>query len=215
MNKAELFMEVRTSLMQEMDRNVDNYKNNRISYDAAYGNIRVIGDEFEKFLMNCIAYLHIDATEIEVDEVIKIFKSQAVQKLEDVIDAKRVRIANMTKQEAIQHHRHMWNWIANRIIETEAPLPVSLLKEEYMDEHGFKDVAINWFACEYALEESKRQKDSGSACKYCPIDWDVECNLACFNREGLYAQVLKYNPKGDYREQAKLCKRIAELSERM
>lgn len=123
----------------------------------------------------------------------------------------------LTREQAIELHRDMWNWMADQIICAKEPRHIYFLKKEYVDKHNFCNVCNNCFLCEYAGREGIANECIGDFCEYCPIEWGEENNHRCAdNSLGLYAQAAHYNYyRDEYMKQAEQCRQIANLPERM
>ena len=112
----------------------------------------------------------------------------------------------ITKSEAIENHRKMWNWIAEETLRQKCIVE----KEEYFEAHGITDIPrYKCYCCEYDYSEA------GFCCSNCPIEWGGIFN-SCNDRDkfgdnGLYALWYKTT---DYIKAAELAKQIAELPER-
>ena len=80
----------------------------------------------------------------------------------------------LTKQEAIEGHRKMWNWIADRL-EKATPrdtFDVYNLKMEYEELHNLK-LFCSCYLCEYARKKSLDEDiDLYKRCVYCPLLWE-------------------------------------------
>lgn len=125
----------------------------------------------------------------------------------------------MTKQEAVENHRKLWNWIAeqNRLTDKNTdPVTKPLFFEEH-DING-RDIPVHYcYACQYA--SNLTDPDDPGKCDYCPIDWTDNGKLKherCINNEetGLYDQFSKAVNRHSMRRCAVIAKRIAELPER-
>ncbi len=109
----------------------------------------------------------------------------------------------ITKSEAIENHRKMWNWIADETLKQKCVVD----KQDYFETHEMTDIPFSYcYCCEYACRE----------CSHCPIDWGGEFG-GCVSRDnidderGLYILWCK---EPDYIKAAELAKQIAELPER-
>lgn len=71
----------------------------------------------------------------------------------------------LTKEQAIQEHRKMWNWIADRLENGDA-YDIADLKEYYLEGSIYRkeDIINNCFCCHYA---------EGN-CDNCPLKWGTE-----------------------------------------
>lgn len=81
---------------------------------------------------------------------------------------------DMTKEQAIEGHRKMWNWIADRL-EKATPrdtFDVYDLKQEYETLHDLK-LFCSCYLCEYANEKVLDECiKSQERCMYCPLLWE-------------------------------------------
>ncbi|WP_368302856.1 hypothetical protein [Mediterraneibacter gnavus] len=114
----------------------------------------------------------------------------------------------LTREEAILWHRKMWNWIADKIEKEKGYQNINYLKKEYCDIKGFHCETNNCFCCEYTK----------CNCDFCPIEWESNTgDFMCLDRceendyEGLYSLCCD---EEDWKEQAKLARKIANLQER-
>lgn len=132
----------------------------------------------------------------------------------------------LTREETIKYHREMWNWIADQIIKSQHVLNIHILKHEYVANKfdPFPSITCNCFACEYAKNK----------CARCPVEWENEymtydnngCPCETWNdlnidsRNGLYGNCRieydnrKLRNKNNWKHQAELARRIANLPER-
>ena len=124
----------------------------------------------------------------------------------------------LTKKQAIEEHRKMWNWIAERIknypLKKLFLLPnynwlslISDLKYYYLYEvkkQVFGDLDNDCFCCEYA-----------SNCRHCLIVWSGT-NKICFEKFGEYLELISLNGYSDENKEKayKLALKIANLPER-
>lgn len=86
-----------------------------------------------------------------------------------------------TKQQAIEKHRKMWNWIANQLDKAEelknngntlgTLYEVWLLKCKYTEKLEY-NILHNCFCCEYDWRQSV--KSEAKDCTYCPLCWGTE-----------------------------------------
>lgn len=127
----------------------------------------------------------------------------------------------LTKKQAIEEHRKMWNWIADQY-ENKTAL---LNKTECVDDlkHCYvsvtfpgKTIENDCFCCEYDFE-------FGGICEYCPLEWDsiydfCMCIDKYFECDNLYALLSDINhvtcSDNDFSYCADLARQIANLPER-
>lgn len=118
----------------------------------------------------------------------------------------------LTRKEAIQKCRDMWNWIAD---ETEK-LGRIVKKEEYFEKHGLQVPEHYCYLCEYTLDEDDfdcRTVD----CWECPLNFGVEGRYACENPESPYKQwwyAITNLEESTIAEIAGLAREVANLPER-
>ena len=128
-------------------------------------------------------------------------------------------ILKLTKEDAIQEHRKMWNWIAEQYEHGSVGI-VSYLKARYLEqyEHGkWSYIDRNCFCCEY--DNENRVNEDGCKCSYCPIQWESNMSeyMCCDRFEdddsvGLYCHIEEISYQTENREElAKLARKIANL----
>lgn len=107
----------------------------------------------------------------------------------------------LTKQQAIEGHRKMWNWIADEIERRKRVCIIIDLKMQYC---GDNDLALKngCFCCEY--------NDRDYQCVKCPLDWGKGKHCAT-DKHSLYTRVVHADT---WQEQADLARQIANLPER-
>lgn len=119
----------------------------------------------------------------------------------------------LTREEAIRLHRAMWNWIADVIEGRQCVQCIPDLKREYIQIRTlYTNVDCDCFCCEFRLQNQNTIEDI-SYCHLCPLDWgtDHEDFYPCEYRNGLWMQC---NHSTDWKEQASLARKIANLPER-
>ena len=81
----------------------------------------------------------------------------------------------LTKEQAIEEHRKMWNWIADQY-EEGCTADVYALKEEYMQKGELEGhILHNCFCCEYATQSIEAEGESRFLkCSKCPVIWGTE-----------------------------------------
>ena len=96
-------------------------------------------------------------------------------------------IKNLTKEQAIEWHKKMWNFILENENKKSEDLRLNIkyrreLKEKFLKENGFciDDVKNECFLCQYSYQQLKNTRDFDNSkeinyCKYCPINWCHEC----------------------------------------
>lgn len=109
----------------------------------------------------------------------------------------------LTKQQAIEGHRKMWNWIADKIESEKRRFYISDLKEIYCRENNVV-LHNRCFCCEYS-------NYSDSNCEKCPVDW-IKTKHCCDNEKSLYSLVIDAST---WQEQTELARTIANLPERV
>ena len=121
----------------------------------------------------------------------------------------------MTKEKAIENHRKMWNWIADRIEKDKQVFDIHEMKIYYMFdmESGIGRDYHYCYCCYYA----------NNNCDICPIKWPSDnLNYPCEDdkcredNSGLWwqCQALYETCSCDWKKQAKLAREIAKLPER-
>lgn len=106
----------------------------------------------------------------------------------------------LTKKQAIQEHRKMWNWIADQY-ENSCNEHVEDLKSMYIKLNGFNDIKDNCFCCEY--DQYHR-----GLCMSCPVIWG---NDICFVYGSEYDCIRSIR---NNKECAIVSRQIANLPER-
>lgn len=131
-------------------------------------------------------------------------------------------LKNLTKEQAIEEHRKMWNWISDKTSE----LQQCMTKDDYIRGELLVDIDSeillhtnsSCFCCLYASNVAKTVEK----CKCCPIDWG-KCNTKGYMCEhidkddlfkrGIYAEWVYALESYDYEECARLARLIANLPE--
>lgn len=114
----------------------------------------------------------------------------------------------LTKQQAIEGHRKMWNWIADKIEKEKGTFHISELKKTYCNTNNLF-LRHNCFCCEYSRVKYCKVTDD-ICCERCPIDW-VETDDCITEEKSLYNRVLC---APTWQEQADLARLIAYLPEK-
>lgn len=131
----------------------------------------------------------------------------------------------LTKKQAIEEHRKMWNWIAAAIKSKEdclAAVPrydwnslIVYLKRRYLlgyKGQKYKDIRACCFCCEYASNDTYYDND---ICRYCPVIWSGSSGRCC-DEYGEYEELASLHGYSDEnrRKAYKLALKIANLPER-
>lgn len=135
----------------------------------------------------------------------------------------------LTKKQAIEEHRKMWNWIADAIKNKEDWSVVvescydwsSLimdLKRHYLLNYKcqkHKDIRTYCFCCEYAYNTSNCAYYSKHSCRYCPVIWSGSTGDCC-DEYGEYTELVSLHGYSDEnrRKAYILALKIANLPER-
>lgn len=108
----------------------------------------------------------------------------------------------LTKQQAIEGHRKMWNWIADEIESRKNVCVIHALKAFYCNaNHLF--LRHNCFCCEYSI-------NGNYSCDKCPVDW-IKTKYCTDVEMSLYEAILFTE---QWKEQADLARQIANLPEK-
>lgn len=115
---------------------------------------------------------------------------------------------NLTKEQAIQEHRKMWNWIEEQY-ENGIQERISMLKSEYLGKNFPDENIIGMcFCCEYCCQK----------CDNCPLQWvDIYGDKTdkCYSEGALYHAIIKFSDKKvNEKECAFLARKIANLEEK-
>ena len=134
----------------------------------------------------------------------------------------------LTKKQAIEEHRKMWNWIADAIKNKEdCPAVVSRydwkslivdLKRHYLLNYKgqkYKDIRAHCFCCEYADDTSNGVYYNIDNCRYCPVIWSGSTR-GCCDEYGEYEELASLHGYSDENKEKayKLALKIANLPER-
>ena len=123
-----------------------------------------------------------------------------------------------TREEMIQFHRDMWNWIAEqlKIIKSCAKtdfVSIHDLKREWCNRNGFRNIIHSCFCCKCAKQDEKEY----NFCHYCPLNWGeaekISPDYYCENSIGLWWMCEKAVGKGKIDEAIELAREIASLPE--
>lgn len=112
----------------------------------------------------------------------------------------------MTKQECIENHRKMWNWIADETEKQERIVDkgdyFNVMKIPYKSRPLFE-----CYACDFCEAD----------CEKCPIQWEMgKCyhGDSPFVKWGEAVMIARINPLKFYKEVAQYAREIANLPER-
>lgn len=110
----------------------------------------------------------------------------------------------LTKKKAIEKHREMWTWLAEKTEERkEIVRKVSFFAENYVRKSEIPHQKC--YCCEYMLEKNVKERCIGC----CIIDWGDDHD--CMGDASLYT---KWVHAGSWMNAARLAREIAELPER-
>ena len=125
----------------------------------------------------------------------------------------------LTKEQALEEHRKMWNWIADQY-ENGRVGDIHAMKEEYIEETEYRErILHNCFCCEYTTQK----QDSLNICKHCPVVWGTEVYDKFFPCEHFLSAYEKLRDEScklfygvliDIEKCARLAREIANLPER-
>lgn len=139
----------------------------------------------------------------------------------------------LTKEEAINEHRKMWDWVANKIEEkNEYITELDYIRDElgigvshlYSDGNDGIRLKVNAFLCEYAIQKGQEELKKGNIkedehyyCEYCPLDWGGKNKtiMQCMDKDkenegkGLYKEFLC----ASLNDKSKIARQIANLKE--
>ena len=115
---------------------------------------------------------------------------------------------NLTREEAIEEHRKMWNWIADKLLSNDIDKyhESNIIKKDYLNQKYGEDnyrLEANCFLCEYVY------KNIHKTCSFCPLDWG---EIACFHI--IYSDFFKTLQEGHNKEAAAIARQIANLPEK-
>lgn len=110
----------------------------------------------------------------------------------------------------------MWNWVADRIKESESVQDIDFLKQEYTRQHG-EFVIYHCYLCHYCIDKVGEGRWD-ERCSECPLDWEsrgdeyefYQC-LEDGNFEGYYRYATRTL---SWEDQYLFCCKIANLKER-
>lgn len=80
----------------------------------------------------------------------------------------------LTKEQALEEHRKMWNWIADQYRKGEQA-DIHTLKFRYIfDNEEVDTVTNNCYCCEYSMRKSGSDRPHRDMCLNCPVSWGTE-----------------------------------------
>lgn len=133
----------------------------------------------------------------------------------------------LTKEQAIQEHRKMWNWIADQYKKC-SKADVSNLKRIYLHEKNMEGIHGHCFLCNYAGNNESSYGNYAFNCDQCLLQWPVpeDSNIEdgyCVDKYnlndnyGLYGMLEEgYNENGSrltFKEKENIARQIANLPE--
>lgn len=131
----------------------------------------------------------------------------------------------LTKEQAIQEHRKMWNWIADQY-RYGNNMQLSVLKKFYLKNiYGDTSVAAHYFACAYAGTNNDPFVHYRFNCIKCPLQWPTYkrsgltegfCidKYASMDEMGLYGILICLQAELSIQEKEYIAREIANLPER-
>jgi hypothetical protein len=138
---------------------------------------------------------------------------------------KRKSAKKLTKHEALDKHRIVWNKIAELLEESSKShkgyLFITSYKELAMKEVGLLEdyPASNCYCCEYNNQYNKGEYSYSSRllyhhCENCPIMWSKTKDDRCYSVGSLWKKLKKDLKNGEWKVAADLARQIANLPER-
>ena len=117
----------------------------------------------------------------------------------------------LTREEAIEKTRNMWNWIADKTLERK----IIVTKWNYFRENGIDIDDIPVSEC-YLCEYGEQYGAYDTKCKYCPLEFTLANEaFGCLKDDSPF---YKWNKArlyyGDYELAAKYAREIANLPEK-
>ena len=134
----------------------------------------------------------------------------------------------LTKKQAIEEHRKMWNWIADAIKNKEDwsvvescydwDSLIAKLKYRYLlnyKDQKYKNIYADCFCCEYADNVINNTYYDYNFCSYCPVMWSGSTGYCC-GKYGEYIELISLRGYSDENriKAYKLALKIANLPER-
>ena len=112
----------------------------------------------------------------------------------------------LTKQQAIENHRKMWNWIADESLRQKRCVD----KDEAFKHFGWEYIPKQCWCCEYA--SAKINCAYFNKCTYCPLIWGNDISKSC-----TFSEFFKWQYAfdiDDLETAVEYARKIAELPER-
>lgn len=131
----------------------------------------------------------------------------------------------LTKEQAIQEHRKMWNWIADQYRHGNN-MRLSVLKKLYLKNiYGDTSVAAHCFACAYAGTNNDPFAYYRFNCIKCPLRWPTYKRSSItegfctdkydsMDEMGLYGTLISCQAELSIQEKECIARQIANLPER-
>lgn len=135
---------------------------------------------------------------------------------------------DLTKEQAIQEHRKMWNWIADQY-KKRSKADINNLKCMYLHAKNMEGIYGHCFLCHYAGNNESSHGNYAFNCDQCLLQWPVpkDSNIEdgyCVDKYnlndnyGLYGMLLEgHNESGEklvFKEKENIARQIANLPER-
>lgn len=125
----------------------------------------------------------------------------------------------LTRAQAIQWHRRMWSWIAEKSLEEKRVVTKDEFIQQHIEPLHERDIHNECFCCEYAIQLRNRLGHNGYMCSFCPLEWESsQTKFMCVDGEyfddsqGLYGQWELMTDR-DYEAAAEIARLISNLPE--
>lgn len=111
----------------------------------------------------------------------------------------RYDMNNLTKEQAIELHRKMWNDM-NEAGVRNSFLAKSDFKYHWIKEHFDEEIFHDCFLCQYAKQEYIRELQNNPnmtkrICDFCPLDWGELENPYSLSKDDAYCEYSEINWK--------------------
>lgn len=134
-------------------------------------------------------------------------------------------LKNITKRQAIEEHRKMWNWIADETKKQKKCIDkIDYIMHAQLDrlkDYQLLQTREHCFCCVYNRNEyNKKSNPEKFDCTNCPIDWNSKTkSYMCEhtdidNWDGLYSKWSEAWDNNDYRAASEIARKIANLPEK-